>query len=209
MSEPKATAAAIDVVMPGLLHWTVDDDRIGSRSDAWALTNGPDTVLVDPLPLEPDALGVLGAVRLVVLTIQSHQRSAWRLRAHFKVPVFAPRGSVGLEQEPDYWYEDGAELPGGLRAIHAPGPCEASYAIHLPRGDGGVAFVGDLLIRPAPDGPVEFVPSEYLDDPARARESARRLLAVAPAVVCPGHGAPILEHGADAIRQAIERDAAR
>jgi glyoxylase-like metal-dependent hydrolase (beta-lactamase superfamily II) len=207
MSEPKAVAATIDVVAPGLLHWTLHDERIDGRSDAWAITNGPDTALIDPLPLEPDALGVLGAVKFVVVTIQSHQRSAWRLRAHFRVPVFAPTGSVGLEQEPDYWYQDGAALPGGLRAIHAPGPCEASYAIHAPREDGGVLFVGDLLFRPDPAGPLAFLPDAYQEDARLTRESVRTLLALAPAVVCPGHGAAVLAGGAEALRLALSRAA--
>src|SRR5690349_2812137 len=146
MSEPKASASQVEVVVPGLLHWTVADERIGgTRSDAWALTTGAETILVDPLPLEADAVTVLGNVRLVVLTIQSHQRSAWKVRKQHKVPVFAPKGSEGLEEIPDYWYEDGAEIPGGLRAIHAPGPCAASYALHVPRAGGNILFVGDLL----------------------------------------------------------------
>jgi glyoxylase-like metal-dependent hydrolase (beta-lactamase superfamily II) len=207
MSEPKASASQVEVVVPGLLHWTVEDDRIGGgRSDAWALTTGAETILVDPLPLEADAVTVLGNVRLVVLTIQSHQRSAWKVRKQHRVPVFAPKGSEGLEETPDFWYEDGAALPGGLRAIHAPGPCEASYALHVPRPGGDVLFVGDLLVRPDDGGPLAFVPSEYQDDPARARESVRRLLSLDAPIVCSGHGAPVVGGGADALREALEAD---
>ena len=90
MSEPKAVARRVVQIAPGVLHWSVHDERIGNRSDAYALTNGADTVLVDPLPLESDAVSVLGAVKYVVVTIQSHQRSAWRIRKQLKVPVFAP-----------------------------------------------------------------------------------------------------------------------
>jgi glyoxylase-like metal-dependent hydrolase (beta-lactamase superfamily II) len=208
MSEPKAVAKEVEQVAPGLLHWTVHDDRIGTRSDAWALTSGADTVVVDPLPLDHDSLSVLGGVRMVVLTIQSHQRSAWKFRAHFKVPVFAPKGAAGLEEQPDYWYEDGATFPGGLRAIHAPGPCEASYGIFAPRADGSVLFVGDVLIG-GKGGALAFVPDEYQDAPARTRASAERLAALEPDIVCSGHGPAVLAGGAAAIRRAIARTPAR
>jgi glyoxylase-like metal-dependent hydrolase (beta-lactamase superfamily II) len=210
MSEPKASASRVEVVVPGLLHWTVEDDRIGgTRSDAWALTTGAETILVDPLPLDTDAVTVLGNVRLVVLTIQSHQRSAWKVRKQHHVPVFAPKGCEGLEETPDYWYEDGAELPGGLKAIHTPGPCEASYAIHVPREGGNVLFVGDLLVRPVDDGPLAFVPSEYQDDPLRTRESVRRLLSLDAPIICSGHGAPVVGGGVEALRHALAADARR
>jgi glyoxylase-like metal-dependent hydrolase (beta-lactamase superfamily II) len=204
MSEPKAIATHLEVVVPGLLHWTVHDDRIGNRSDAWALTTGADTIVVDPLPLETDAVSVLGNVRMVVLTIQSHQRSAWNVRKHFKVPVFAPKGSEGLEEQPDYWYEDGAELPFGLRAFHSPGPCEASYALLAPRPGGQVLFVGDLLVRPDDDGPLAFVPSEYQDAAGTTRGSVRRLLALDAPIVCSGHGAAVVGGGVEAMRAALE-----
>lgn len=207
MSEPKSAAREVLQVAPGVLHWTVFDDRIANRSDAYALTNGADTVLVDPLPLEADAVTVLGNVKYVVLTIQSHQRSAWRIRKQLKVPVFAPKGAEGLEEQPDYWYEHGAELPGGLRAIHAPGPCAASYALHLPNPAGrGVLLVGDLLIRGA-RGPLTFVPDSYQDDPRATRESVRKLLELEFDVVLPGHGAPILKDGAMMVREALAEDA--
>lgn len=209
MSEPKNAARVVTPILPGVLHWTLDDDRIGGRSEAYALTNGADTVLVDPLPLEADAVTVLGAVKYVVLTIQSHQRSAWRIRKQLRVPVFAPAGAQGLEEQPDYWYEDGAELPGGLRAIHAPGPCDASYALFLPSPDGrGIVLLGDLLVR-GDEGPLGFVPDAWQEAPRDARRSAAKLLELELDVVLPGHGAPVLSGGRGAIRAALDADASR
>jgi glyoxylase-like metal-dependent hydrolase (beta-lactamase superfamily II) len=207
MSEPKTRAERIGAVAPGLLHWTVHDDRIDHRSEAYGLAtpDGASTVLVDPLPLDPDALVVLGNVVAVVVTIQSHQRSAWRSRRHFGVKVHAPRGAEGLEKKPDQQYADGAELPGGLRAFRAPGPCDASYALLAERPAGRILFLGDVLMR-GDSGPLAFVPSEYMDDPAAARESVRRLAALSPDIVCPGHGAPVIGGGARAMREALERD---
>jgi glyoxylase-like metal-dependent hydrolase (beta-lactamase superfamily II) len=159
-------------------------------------------VLVDPLPLAPRALASVGRVTAIVLTIQSHQRSAWRYRRRFGVEVHAPSGAEGLEEEPDRWYEHGAELPGGLTALHAPGPCEASYALLAPRLDGGVLFAGDLVTR-GDDGPLGLVPDRYQDAPRRTRASIRSLARLRFAILCPGHGAPVVEDAPRALRAAL------
>jgi glyoxylase-like metal-dependent hydrolase (beta-lactamase superfamily II) len=206
MSEPKETATRVRTVAPGVLHWTVDDDRIGSRSEAYAVVGSDGAVLVDPLPLADAALEKLGRVTAIVLTIQSHQRSAWRYRKRFGVKVHAPGRAEGLEEEPDVWYGDRARLPGGLRAIHAPGPCEASYALALERPrEGTVLFIGDLLFR-GDRGKLGFVADEYQDAPTRTRSSIKRLAKLDVAIILPGHGAPVEEPGA--LAEALERDAA-
>ncbi|HEX9400090.1 MAG TPA: MBL fold metallo-hydrolase [Anaeromyxobacter sp.] len=206
MSEPSRTAARVERVAPGILHWTVPDDRIGFRSDAYAVEGDGGTVLVDPLPLSERALASLGAVSAIVLTIQSHQRSAWRYRARFGAKVHAPAGAEGLEEEPDAWYEDEAALPGGLRALHAPGPCDASYALLLGGGRRApVAFVGDLVTREGSRA-LAFVPDRYQDAPRATRESVRRLAEERIAVLCPGHGAPLRKGGRAALAAALARD---
>lgn len=208
MSEPTARADEIQELPSGILHWTVPDDRIGARSDAYAILTPEGTVLIDPLPLTDRALGELGRPTAICLTIQSHQRSAWRYRTMFAARVHAPRGADGLEERPDEEYGPNQRLPGGLLALHAPGPCEASYVFFLERpSSGGVLFLGDLLVRSRSG--FGFVPDEYQDDPALARESARRLLDVAVHDLCPGHGAPLLGEAQQAIEEALRRDAQR
>lgn len=208
MSEPKSRARRVETVLPGLFHWKVHDDRIDFRGDAWALRTDGGLVLVDPEPLVGSALDELGKPTDVVLTIQSHQRASWRIRKRFGARVLAPRGAQGLEEEPDAFYGEGDVLPGGLRAVHAPGPCQASSALLLDRPEGLVAFTGDLVTE-GPRGDLTFVADAYQEEPLRTRESLRRLAREPVAVVCPGHGAPILEEGARALADLLERDAAR
>lgn len=209
MSEPKKAASRIEVVAPGLFHWTVHDDRIDFRSDAYAVASNDGAVLVDPLPLADRALSKLGEISSIVISIQSHQRSAWRLRAKLGAKVHAPRGAEGLEDVPDAWYGDGERLPGGLVAIHAPGPCDASYALLLERGEGtGILFIGDVLTRGA-RGALRFVPGEYQDDPGGTRASAQKLAQLDAAIVCPGHGRPIRSGGTRAIAEALARNGGR
>jgi glyoxylase-like metal-dependent hydrolase (beta-lactamase superfamily II) len=208
MSEPKRAATEVTEVVPRLFHWTVFDDRIDFRSDAYALMTKRGAVLIDPLPLDDGALDRLGRIAAVCITIQSHQRSSWRIRGRFGAEVWAPRRSMGLEETPDHWYDEGDRLAGDLLALHAPGPCDASFALFEDQpGGAGILFIGDLLTRGA-SGPLGFVPDEYQDEPRRTRTSVHHLLElVDPETLCPGHGAPIAQRGGAAMRRALIEDA--
>jgi glyoxylase-like metal-dependent hydrolase (beta-lactamase superfamily II) len=197
MSEPKTVAREIREVTPGVHHIQIQDDRIKHNSDAHAVVHDGRVVLIDPVPVDPQALARLGKVEAILIDAPSHQRSAWSLRRDLKVKVHAPEGATKLDEAPDATFKDGARLPGGLVAIHAPGPSAHHYALHLDRGPG-VIFCGDLMMN-EPQGLV-FLPDKYQDDPVRSRQSARRLLDFRFEVICFGHGAPIVK-GA---RQAIE-----
>jgi glyoxylase-like metal-dependent hydrolase (beta-lactamase superfamily II) len=205
MSEPRATADRLQEVLPGVFNWHVDeDDRIGSRSDAWAIVRDGRVVLVDPLPIAEEKLRALGEVEAIVLTAGNHQRTAWRFRKVFGAPVYAPVDAYRLEHAADHSYSGGDLLPGGLVAFHAPGPVESMHALWLER-PVSVVFVSDLLVS---DGKtLSFVSAEYQDEPHRSRSSVARLLKDLPIVaVCPSHGPAIVANGADAMRRALDED---
>ncbi len=213
MSEPRATARRTIEVVPGVRRWSIRDERIGgAESDAYAITTAGRVTLIDPLPLVEGALVRLGSLEAIVLTAANHQRSAWRLRRERDLEVYAPEGpTVGtepgqLEEEPDVRYGDGEHLPGGLIAIHTPGPAYAMYSLWLD-GERRVLFVSDLLARERRGLP-SFLPSEYQDDPRLTRVSVRRLAETLPVdVVCFAHGPPIVKDGRAALERALTRDA--
>ena len=213
MSEPRSRAQRVHEVVPGLYRWSVHDDRIGgAESDAYAVVESGEVTLVDPLPIDVGRLSRLGAVRAIVLTAPCHQRSAWRLRRALGAPVLAPEGpAVGpepgeLEEEPDRRYHDGDALPGGLLAVHAPGPDLEMHALWHPRTLA--LFLSDLLVHEGRGNPT-FVPNEYQEDPRRTRDSVRAILARFPvAVACFGHGPPIVESAREALARALAADGA-
>ena len=209
MSEPKTRASEVETVRPDLLHWWVRDDRIGgARSDAWAVVHDGRIVLIDPLPLEEPALGTLeahGQPIAVCITGSCHQRWAWRLRDRFGIKVYAPEGAQGLEEVPDVDYAEGVALPGGLVPVHAPGPTEVHYALYLDR-DEGALFCADVLVNRG-EG-LDFVDGKYQDDPSRTRDTARRFLDLKFGVLCPSHGPAVTHRPKEAIRRALEADAA-
>ncbi|MBA7595015.1 MAG: MBL fold metallo-hydrolase [Calditrichaeota bacterium] len=207
MSEPKTKADRIQLLNPWLYHWMVSDDRIDNfRSDAYAVLTPEGKVLIDPLPLTDEALAEIGKVAAICLTGSQHQRSAWRYRKTLGVPVYAPEGADELEEEPDESYRDGDSLPGGFKAIQTPGLSSGFALLMETEGGSGALFCGDLLVREG-EGPFQLLPDEYLDDPAAARESARRLAQLQVEILCPAHGAPCLTGCGQAIQEALEGEA--
>ena len=206
MSEPNARAKGLEAIAPGVYRWHVKDDRIGgAESDAFAVVNGDHVTLIDPLPIDEDQLRKLGAVDAIVLTAGNHQRSAWRFRKSLKAKVYAPENALGLLEKPDYTYAGGDLLPGGLTAFHAPGPVDSMHALWLEK-PANIVFVSDLLTHDGSGG-VSFVPSEYQDEPARTRESVRRIADDIPAEgVAFAHGPPVTSGARKVLEDALARD---
>ncbi len=202
---PSADAAA--EVMPGVWRWSIDDPRIDFISVSHAVPADDGAVLIDPVPLAPEALDALGPIAAICLSCGSHQRAIWRYRRELGAPIHAPALSQTLEEEPDARYGDGDVLPGGLQAVFTPGAGTTQHTFLLAR-DGGVAFVADLLLR-APGRDLRFVSDRYLHDPEQARRSTRTLLELAFSVLCLAHGEPIVDEPKRAIRELLERDESR
>lgn len=207
MTEPTTRARRIDTVVPDVWEWTIEDDRIGGfPSSSYAFTTGDGTVLVDPLPLEPDLVGNLGTVHAIVLASGSHQRAAWRYRRELGAPVWIPELVRENEEEPDERYSDGDTLPGGLKAFFTPGAGTTQHSLLLE--DRRVLFCPDLLMLP-PGGELALVPPQYMHDPGRARESAASLLDLEFDVLCTGHGGAVASDAKAALRAALERPEAQ
>jgi glyoxylase-like metal-dependent hydrolase (beta-lactamase superfamily II) len=202
VSEPKSVAESVQEVVPGIWWWSVHDERIDFVSTAHAVSGADGTVLVDPLPLEHNALARLGDMHAICLTAGTHQRSAWRYRRELGAEVWAPALSRLIDEEPDVRYTEADELPGGLRAVFTPGAGTTQHTFLLDRG-GGIAFVPDLFAN-VPERGLAIVGEEYMPDPAEARRSIRKLLDLPFAVLCLDHGAPITDDPKAAIRALLE-----
>jgi hypothetical protein len=207
MSEPITVADRVDEVVPGVWRWHVLDERIDFESDAHAVAADGGTVLIDPLPLADAALDALQPVTAICLTAACHQRSAWRYRRALGVKVHAPKASREMDEDPDRRYGDGEALPGGLVAIHTPGPDEAHYAFLRP-GPPAVLFCPDLVMR-ANDGALTLIPAEYHEDPAATLASLRRLLDLPFEILCFDHGAPVTVNPHAALRAVLNKASAR
>ena len=206
MSEPREIAPACERVADGVWHWRIANGAIGgATSSSQAVAAGDDLVLVDPVRLAQDALATLPRPTAICLTAKCHQRAAWRYQAEFGAPVWAPEGTVPMDGEPDHRYGAGDRLPGGLLAVHTPGPERVHYSFLLER-DGGVLFCSDLLGR-GPGSGLDFIPAQFHDDPAETRRSVERLVDLPFAMLCLDHGEPLTDDPKAAIRALLERTA--
>lgn len=203
MSEPKAVAETVEEVVPGIWRWHVLDERIDAESDAHAVSDRGGAVLIDPLPLREAALKGLEPIVAICLTAACHQRSAFRYRRAYGVKVYAPEGCRAMDEEPDVRYRAGEMLPGGLKAIHTPGPELVHYAFWRERSPA-VLFRPDLIMRDA-GGDLAFIPAEYHDDPEATRGSVHRFLDLPFEVLCMDQGAPVIANPHAALRELLGR----
>ena len=201
MTEPSEIAERAEPVAEGLWWWGIHNSNIGGATSSSHLTaSGGDAVLVDPVHLAADALASLPTPTAVVLTAKCHQRSAWRYRRDLEIEVWAPEGAPAADEEPDRRYAAGDSLPGGLEAVHTPGP-EPVHFCMLQR-DAGLLFCSDLLMGD-PEHGLQTVPGEYHDDPARTRASVEGLLYLPFTTLCLDHGRPFAD-GKAAIRSLLD-----
>jgi len=202
VSEPKTVAESVHEVVPGVWWWSIHDERIDFVSTAHAVSGDEGTVLIDPLPLDDDALDELGEARAICLTAGTHQRSAWRYRRELGAEVWAPALSRLIDEEPDVRYTEGDALPGGLRAVFTPGAGTTQHTFLLDR-EGGIAFVPDLFVN-VPGGGLEIVGEEEMPDPLEARRSVHKLLDLPFTLLCLDHGPPFTDDPKAAIRKLLE-----
>ena len=204
MAEPKTRAAQINHLLPWLLHWTIEDERIGGfRSDAFAVRTSDGLVVIDPLPLTDELQAQLENVCAIFLTHSNHQRSAWRCRRELGAPVYAPAGANGLDEKPDVWYAETSQLPGGLQAIRATGFHDACYLVYTHDDGTGVLFCGDLICHD-PGGPYRFPVEPSYFEPMAGQEDARRLMDLPLTVMCAAHAEPALEGCRTLLHGALE-----
>jgi glyoxylase-like metal-dependent hydrolase (beta-lactamase superfamily II) len=205
MAEPQTRSADIERLFPWLLHWTIVDERIGGfRSDAFAVKTGDGLIVIDPVPLTDHLQSELADAAAIFLTHGNHQRSAWRLRKELGAPVYAPVPSGGLDEEPDFRYDDTTDLPGNLRAIPAEGFHDACYLIFEHADGPSVLFCGDLICHD-PDGPYRFPVQPGYFDLEGGLKDAHRLLEQPPDALCAAHAVPTLDGCREALRGAIRR----
>ena len=205
MSEPREIAEASQLVVDGVHHWSIHNSAIGgSVSSSHAVIGDDGLVLIDPVRLAAHELERLGRPAAIALTAKCHQRASWRYRRESGAAVWLPEGAPAADEEPDRRYAEGDPLPGGLRAIHTPGPERVHYSFLLERGPG-VLFCADLV---GGDGErLHFIPPEYHEDPAETRRSVQKLLGLPFAVLCLDHGPPLTADPKAALRTLLAEDA--
>jgi len=205
MSEPIARAGEVNYVFPWLLHFRINDERIGNfRGDSYAIKSSGGLVMIDPIRLEDEISHVAAETKYVILSTGSHQRSSWRYRREYGAVVYAPVGSGGLDEEPDHWYGEGDELPTGLRAIAGKWAKNSYYLLYRHTDSTSVLFCGDLITQ-SEGGPYRFpILVESTPPRAEATEDVTKLLELSASALCPGHADPTADGCQAALQSALD-----
>jgi glyoxylase-like metal-dependent hydrolase (beta-lactamase superfamily II) len=154
----------------------------------------------------PDHAGSAGELAALGATVLIHPADAERLAITWRDVARRPSRSrlfSAMTPEPPAFQpiEDGDVLPvlGGLHVVHTPGHTPGSVCLYGARDR--VLFVGDNLQRRF--GRLSFASSLYSDDPALARRSMSRLLALDVETIVFGHFAPITEGAGEALARLV------
>jgi glyoxylase-like metal-dependent hydrolase (beta-lactamase superfamily II) len=180
---------------PGAFYWDIFSREIMIDLSCAAWRDGGEVVFIDPVPLAKDALAeVVGDAKpaAVLLTNANHERGAAWFREMLKVKVLAHRAAEPeLEIKAVEFFDDGAALPTGLRAIHLPGSSASETAFFTSK-HGGIVFCGDALVNLPAIGDFSFLPDRYSKDPKQSRQSLLKLLPLDFQIMTFGHGHPII-----------------
>jgi hypothetical protein len=190
----------VDEIASGVWHWTALRESISSDVSSYYLAE--ERVAIDPmLPLEQPAWF---RPEHAILTCRHHDRDAWKLGCTVWVVA---QGAHELEGRGEFrTYAWGDELPGGVIACEVDALSPDETALHVPAHRA--LAIGDGVIRWEADGPLDFVPDRYMDDPDRDKAGLRaayeRLLELDFDLLLLAHGNPVVGDGKEQLRAFLQ-----
>jgi hypothetical protein len=187
--------------------WSVYSNEKRLDFNGYVIRGEEETVLVDPpepVPEDMEKLRLEPQPYHIVLTNRDHLRAAEGLRGQLGARLWIHEADAeGLDTTPDATFQDGDELPGGMRAVHVPdSKSPGETALYLARHDG-ILILGDALIG-NPIGELRLLPDSKFADPAKARRGIEVLLDLSYGTVLVGDGTSIFRNGRDAVRRFLE-----
>ena len=160
LAAARSSLAAMDDVIPGILHWKAKHPNIGVDVSSYLLTHS--ATALDPMLPEGEGPDWLDRdIDRVVLTVRHHRRSAPDLG----VPVFVHRSGLHEFEGEDLdlrGYDAGDEIVPGVRVLPFGRICPDDAVLHIALGAGVLAF-GDGIMN---YGGIGHPPDQYIgDDP--------------------------------------------
>lgn len=200
-------------ILDGVFHWSRFHERIRQQVHSTYLAATVPPVLIDPMAADVDPAWFEGREpRHVYLTNRHHFRGTAGWTETFGCDVRCHHAGLhefdggGFEVD---GFDDGDQLPGGIRAHEIGALCPEETALHVPL-HGGILALGDAVIR---DGEaLAFVPDQLMgDDPDSVkrglRESLRRLPELDFDTLVMAHGEPWVGGAREALRRFVEAGA--
>ncbi|MEA3210138.1 MAG: hypothetical protein QOE70_3195 [Chthoniobacter sp.] len=174
-------------ILTGVFTWGATYADRPWDLNGYAIQLDEGTVLVDPPAPDKDgwpAFDALKPITKIILTNRDHVREAVLFRERYGARLVAGADEVA-QLAPlaiDEAVRDRDLIAGVLRVIHLPGKSPGEIGLYfdhvhhaVSRELGGILLLGDALIG-HPPGALGLIPEHKLDDPARLKQSLRKLL---------------------------------
>ena len=181
-------------IITGILTWAWFSQPHGYNFNGYLVRHPEGNLCIDPVP--PGDADLAEIVRIgvssVLLTNRNHSRAANLVRERTGASTFihpddaAHAKGQGAEIDRDL---NVGETVGPLAIVAVPGKSPGEVALHWP--ERSLLIVGDALIG-NPPGRCGLLREKVMDDPARLRQSVRKLLDLEFDTLLFGDGASIL-----------------
>ena len=201
-------APDFDRIASNIAIWHGYDSAVKAELYSTCLLSSDGMYLVDPIPLQREALDELlgsGGAAGIIVTNSSHHRGFATFAEELSVPVFA-RGETFQDKTPCLFREvaDGREICDELRVIGIEGAAPGEIVLHY-ASNGGTLIVGDALINFEPYR-FTFLPDKYCSSEKEMRRSLRKLLDYKAERILFAHGTPILSGASDRLQKLLDSD---
>jgi glyoxylase-like metal-dependent hydrolase (beta-lactamase superfamily II) len=200
-----------DRIASNIAIWHDYDPGVKAECYSTSLTTSEGMYLIDPIPLEKEALDeLIGSDRVagIVATNSNHHRVSAQFADQFSAPIFA-RCEIFPDEtaQQSRSVADGDEICNGLHVIAIEGAAAGEIALHyLP--DGGALIVGNALINFELYG-FTFLPGKYCSNEKEMRQSLQKLLDYKAERILVAHGTPILAGASKRLQGLLGSDSRR
>lgn len=197
-----------DRIASNIAIWHGYDSAVKAELYSTCLTTSGGSYLIDPIPLEKEAVDeLIGSERVsgIIVTNGNHHRASAQFAEDFAVPIVAHPDSFPDEQPKRLRkVADGDEICAGLQVIGIEGKADGEITLHY-APNGGTLIVGDALINFEPYG-FTFLPAKYCGDQKQMRRSLPKLLDYKAERILFAHGTPILSGASERLRGLVDSE---
>jgi glyoxylase-like metal-dependent hydrolase (beta-lactamase superfamily II) len=193
-------------ILPDVLTWPWFSERHGYDFNGYLVRHPGGNICIDPVEMSDEVLDAIAdeGVSQIVLTNRNHTRASARVRERTGAPVSIHPADAAHARNQGVTIDGDLVVGrkvGSFIVIDASGKSPGEVALHWP--ERKLLVVGDACVG-KPPGACALLPETVMDDPARLRQSLRRIAEETDFdVLLPGDGTPILVAARESLRALV------
>jgi glyoxylase-like metal-dependent hydrolase (beta-lactamase superfamily II) len=193
-------------ILPDVLMWSWFSERHGYDFNGYLVRHPGGNICIDPVEMSDEVLDAIAdeGVSQIVLTNRNHTRASARVRERTGAPVSIHPADAAHARNQGVTIDGDLVVGrkvGSFIVIDASGKSPGEVALHWP--ERKLLVVGDACVG-KPPGACALLPETVMDDPARLRQSLRRIAEETDFdVLLPGDGTPILVAARESLRALV------